>query len=89
MRRRQKKRDYEREYDSYHGTAKQKKRRAQRNAARAKLTKSGAVRKNDGKVFAIVGMLEDKDLTGTFSEINNQIDQYNFISLVNCRYHDE
>lgn len=32
-------------------------------------------------VIAIVGMLQDKDIIGTFDEINNQIDQYNFISL--------
>ncbi|MCP4320522.1 MAG: bifunctional tetrahydrofolate synthase/dihydrofolate synthase [Psychromonas sp.] len=41
------------------------------------------LRKQGGKVFAIVGMLEDKDLTGTFSVINQQIDQYNLIAL-NC-----
>jgi dihydrofolate synthase/folylpolyglutamate synthase len=39
------------------------------------------LRKPDGKVFAIVGMLQDKDLTGTFSAINNQIDQYNLIPI--------
>jgi hypothetical protein len=47
MRRRQ--RDYRSEYDTYHGTDKQKKRRAGRNAARRKMVKSGAVRKGDGK----------------------------------------
>ena len=41
------------------------------------------LRKEGGKVFAIVGMLEDKDLAGTFSQINSEIDQYNLISL-NC-----
>jgi dihydrofolate synthase/folylpolyglutamate synthase len=41
------------------------------------------LRKAGGQVFAIVGMLEDKDLTGTFSVINKEIDQYNLISL-NC-----
>jgi dihydrofolate synthase/folylpolyglutamate synthase len=39
------------------------------------------LRKPDGKVFAIVGMLEDKDITGTFSAINDQIDQYNLIPI--------
>lgn len=39
------------------------------------------LRKTGGKVFAIVGMLEDKDLSGTFSAINKEIDQYNLISL--------
>jgi len=37
------------EYDAYHGTAEQKKRRAQRNKARRKAEKSGAVHKGDGK----------------------------------------
>jgi len=41
------------------------------------------LRRHNGRVLSIVGMLEDKDLTGTFSVINNQIDQYNLISL-NC-----
>ncbi|WP_022941110.1 bifunctional tetrahydrofolate synthase/dihydrofolate synthase [Psychromonas hadalis] len=39
------------------------------------------LRKPEGKVFAIVGMLEDKDLTGTLSETNEQVDQYNLITL--------
>lgn len=39
------------------------------------------LRKQGGKVFAIVGMLEDKDLAGIFSQINAEVDQYNLISL--------
>ncbi len=42
-------RDYSREYQLYHGTAEQKKRRAQRNAARKKMTKLGRVKKGDKK----------------------------------------
>jgi hypothetical protein len=42
-------RDYREEYDSYHGTESQKKRRAARNKARRKLESSGRVRKGDGK----------------------------------------
>ena len=42
-------RDYRKEYDSYHAKPKQKKRRAQRNAARNKLAASGRVHKGDGK----------------------------------------
>lgn len=42
------KRNYTREY-KYHKKPKQKKRRAQRNAARAKMSKAGKVRKGDGK----------------------------------------
>jgi hypothetical protein len=42
-------RDYKSEYKNYQGTAKQKKRRAMRNKARAKLMKSGVAKKGDGK----------------------------------------
>jgi hypothetical protein len=42
-------RDYRKEYDNYQGTAEQKKRRASRNTARAKLMKAGKVSKGDGK----------------------------------------
>jgi len=42
-------RDYRSEYDNYHGTERQKKRRAARNKARRHLEKSGRVRKGDGK----------------------------------------
>jgi len=44
-----KKRDFKREYKSYHKKPKQKKRRAQRNAARRKMVKAGKVKKGDGK----------------------------------------
>jgi len=49
------KRDYRKEYDEYHAKPAQKKRRAQRNAARNKAMKSGAVRKGDGKEVDHVG----------------------------------
>ena len=42
-------RDYRKEYDTYQGTEEQKKNRAKRNAARAKLAKTGRVSKGDGK----------------------------------------
>jgi hypothetical protein len=45
-------RDYRAEYDKYQGTAEQKKNRAARNAARAKLMKAGKVKKGDGKDVA-------------------------------------
>jgi len=41
-------RPYKKEYEQYQGTAVQKKRRAARNAARAKLMKAGKVHKGDG-----------------------------------------
>ena len=48
-------RDYKKEYRDYHGTSEQKKRRAQRNAARAEAAKSGKVKKGDGKEVDHVG----------------------------------
>jgi hypothetical protein len=42
-------RNYKDEYRSYHSKPLQKKRRAQRNAARRKLAADGRVRKGDGK----------------------------------------
>jgi hypothetical protein len=47
-------RNYKREYELYQGTEEQKKNRAQRNAARAKMMKEGKVRKGDGKDVAHV-----------------------------------
>jgi len=43
------KRDYAKEYREYHGTPEQKKRRAQRNAARRAAERKGLVHKGDGK----------------------------------------
>ena len=42
-------RDYDREYDTYQGTEKQKKERAMRNKVRRKALRQGRVHKNDGK----------------------------------------
>jgi hypothetical protein len=42
-------RNYRQEYDEYQGTELQKKNRAKRNAARAKMAKAGKVSKGDGK----------------------------------------
>jgi hypothetical protein len=43
------KRDYRKEYDTYQGLPLQKKRRADRNRARAQAEKAGRVHKGDGK----------------------------------------
>jgi hypothetical protein len=43
------KRDYKKQRENYDGTEEQKKKRAARNAARAKLEREGKVRKGDGK----------------------------------------
>jgi hypothetical protein len=42
-------RPYKKEYEEYHAKPEQKKNRAARNAARAKLMKEGKVTKGDGK----------------------------------------
>ena len=42
-------RDYKKEYNNYHSKPTQKKNRASRNAARAKMMKAGAAKKGDGK----------------------------------------
>lgn len=54
---------------------------AQYLATRIESLKKNSEGAEQGKVIAIVGMLQDKDIIGTFDVINEQIDQYNFISL--------
>lgn len=51
-------RNYAREYKLYGGTEQQKKNRAMRNAARAKMMKAGKARKGDGKDVAHVVALD-------------------------------
>ena len=48
-------RDYKDEYNSYHKSAEQKKRRAQRNKARRKALREGRVRKGDNKEVGHIG----------------------------------
>lgn len=48
-------RDYKKEYREYHASEEQKKRRAQRNAARRKAERDGKVSKGDGKEVDHVG----------------------------------
>jgi hypothetical protein len=50
-----KRRDYKKEYREYHALPEQKKRRADRNAARRKAMKEGRVHKGDGKELDHVG----------------------------------
>lgn len=47
-----KKRNYKKEYENYQGSEEQKKKRAQRNAARRKAMREGKVKKGDGKDVA-------------------------------------
>jgi hypothetical protein len=51
-------RDYKREYETYQGSEQQKKNRASRNAARAKMMKAGKAKKGDGKDVAHVVALD-------------------------------
>jgi hypothetical protein len=51
-------RNYKREYKLYGGTEEQKKKRAMRNAARAKMMKAGKAHKGDGKDVAHVVALD-------------------------------
>lgn len=51
-------RNYRAEYNAYHASPEQKKNRAQRNAARAKLMKKGKVKKGDGKDVAHVKAID-------------------------------
>lgn len=48
-------RDYAKEYREYHAKPEQKKRRADRNAARRKAVRDGRVRKGDGMELDHVG----------------------------------
>ena len=51
-------RNYRKEYDTYQGKPDQIKKRAMRNAARAKMMKAGKVKKGDGKDVAHVVALD-------------------------------
>lgn len=62
-------RDYRKEYDEYHGTPEQKKRRAQRNAARRKAMKEGKVRKGDNKEVDHVG----SHRTGSLANVRTRV----------------
>ena len=48
-------RNYDREYQQYHASPEQKKRRAQRNAARRAAMRTGKVKKGDNKEVDHVG----------------------------------
>lgn len=58
----EKERDYKKEYREYHGTKEQKRRRAQRNAARASAERAGRVKKGDGKEVDHLGNNRKGDL---------------------------
>ena len=57
-------RPYKKEYEQYQGTPEQIKKRAMRNAARAKLAKAGKVHKGDGKDVAHIKALDKGGTNG-------------------------
>lgn len=62
-------RDYRKEYDDYHGTPEQKKRRAQRVKARREAEKRGSVKKGDGKEVHHVDAPRKGSLAGTKTRV--------------------
>jgi hypothetical protein len=65
-------RDYRAEYDKYHARPEQKKNRAARNAARAKMAKAGKVKKGDGKDVAHVKAFDKGGNNGTGLRVENK-----------------
>ncbi len=63
------KRNLRREYDSYHALPEQKKRRAQRNAARRKAIEAGRAKKGDGKEVDHIGAPRTGSLDGVPTQV--------------------
>lgn len=57
-------RDLKKEYRDFHGTEEQKRRRAERNAARRKALKEGRVKKGDNKEVDHIGAPRTGSLDG-------------------------
>lgn len=64
-----KQRDYRDEYDSFHARPQQKKRRAQRNAARKEAIDNGSASKGDGKEVHHVGAPRTGSLDGVKTRV--------------------
>ena len=62
-------RDYKKEYDDYHSTPEQKKRRAERNAARRKAIDEGRAKKGDGKEVDHIGAPRTGSLDGVPTQV--------------------
>lgn len=62
-------RNYRKEYDEYHGTPEQKKRRAERNRDRAAAERSGRVRDGDGKEVDHVNAPRKGSLAGSRTRV--------------------
>lgn len=65
-------RDYRAEYDKYHADPTQKKNRAARNAARAKMARKGKVKKGDGKDVAHVKAFDKGGNNGTGLKVESK-----------------
>ena len=62
-------RNMRREYDEYHAKPEQNKRRAERNAARAKAINDGRVKKGDGKEVDHIGAPRTGSLDGVPTQV--------------------
>ena len=62
-------RNYKEEYDAYHGTEAQKRRRADRNRARRKALREGRVRKGDSREVHHVGASRTGSLKNTATRV--------------------
>lgn len=65
-------RNYKAEYEKYHADPQQKKNRAARNAARAKMMKAGKVKKGDGKDVAHVKAFDKGGNNGTGLKVESK-----------------
>lgn len=65
-------RNYKAEYEKYHADPQQKKNRAARNAARAKMMKAGKVKKGDGKDVAHVKAFDKGGSNGTGLKVESK-----------------
>lgn len=62
-------RNYREEYDAYHGTTAQKKRRAQRNKSNRKAKAQGRIRKGDGREVDHLGSHRTGSLAGVKTRV--------------------
>lgn len=62
-------RNYKQEYADFHSTPEQKKRRAQRNAARRKAMAAGKVKKGDGKEVDHIAAPRKGSLDGAKTQV--------------------
>jgi len=66
-------RNYKQEYAEFHSTPEQKKRRAQRNAARRKALAAGKVKKGDGKEVDHIAAPREGSLDGIRTRVISKV----------------